>query len=250
MEPSAGIVVPCYNESRRLPVKEFERLLDAGGHKITLIFVDDGSRDSTRQILEHMQAGHQDRAVVLAMPQNSGKGEAVRHGISYALKQGFSYVGFWDADLATPLGATSQLLGVLQEHREFDMVFGARVKLLGSHIERRASRHYIGRVFATVVSMVLQLPVYDTQCGAKVFRATPEIREVFAKPFLSRWIFDVEIIARYISRIGSRAAAARRICEYPLEQWADISGSKLRPFDFVIAGYDLWRIYWTYRSNK
>jgi glycosyltransferase involved in cell wall biosynthesis len=243
-------VVPCYNESRRLPVGEFTRFLDAAGQNITIVFVDDGSRDGTREILERIQAGRRDHVVVMGMAKNSGKGEAVRCGIAHALAQGFPYVGFWDADLATPLDATAQLLGVLREHSEFDMVFGARVKLLGRHIERQAARHYIGRVFATVVSLVLQLPIYDTQCGAKVFRATPVMSEIFGQPFLSRWIFDVEVIARYIARMESPAAAARRICEYPLDTWADIQGSKLKPFDFAIAAYDLARIHRRYRPRK
>jgi glycosyltransferase involved in cell wall biosynthesis len=247
--PAAAIVVPCYNESRRLPVGEFESFLDTPEQNITIIFVDDGSRDTTRDVLKRIQVGRQDRVLVIGMAQNSGKGEAVRCGIANALGRGFPYVGFWDADLATPLGATTQLLGVLREHPEFDMVFGARVKLLGRHIERRASRHYLGRVFATAVSLVLQLPIYDSQCGAKLFRATPQMREVFGQPFLSRWIFDVEIVARYIAAMGSPAAASSRICEYPLDKWADIQGSKLKPFDFAIAACDLARIYWKYLAG-
>jgi|SRR5579871_246494 len=237
-----GIVVPCYNEARRLRVGEFEKFLDPDGTDATLIFVDDGSRDETLAVLKRILAGREDRVRVLALPANCGKAEAVRHGMQYAFEQDFEYAGYWDADLATPLGAIAQLASVLTEKPEVEMVFGSRVKLLGRHVERKASRHYVGRVFATAASLVLKMPVYDTQCGAKMFRATETTRRLFDQPFLSRWIFDVEMIARYIELRQSAADAAQGIYEYPLHTWTDVGGSKLRAKDFARAAFDLWRI--------
>ena len=121
------------------------------------------------------------------------------------------------------------------------MVFGARVRLLGRDIQRHASRHYIGRVGATLISQSLGLAVYDTQCGAKLFRVNDTIRAIFAKPFLSRWIFDVEIIARFIQLRG-RDAAAKAICELPITTWHDVAGSKVKSRDFLRALRDLWKI--------
>lgn len=249
-ERDCAIVVPCYNEAARLRTDEFDRFFDSGQTQTVLVFVDDGSRDHTRKLLDGIQARHPEQAAVLAFPANRGKAEAVRCGMNYAFERNFSYAGFWDADLATPLSAIAELATLLRQNPELDMVFGARVKLLGRHVERQASRHYIGRVFATAVSLVLRLPIYDTQCGAKVFRSTPEVRTIFQEPFLSRWIFDVEIIARYISAMRSPKAASPRIYEYPLHAWEDVAGSKLKPLDFCVAAYDLFRIRRAYHTRR
>jgi dolichyl-phosphate beta-glucosyltransferase len=242
-----AIVVPCYNEAKRLPVRQFEEFLSAQPPRATIVFVDDGSRDGTAEVLQSIHRAHPGWTQALSMPRNSGKAEAVRTGMLHCMDQGFAFAGFWDADLATPLPAIGDFLDLLENRDELDMVFGSRVKLLGRTIERKPARHYIGRAFATAVSTILRLPIYDTQCGAKIFRTTPQVRAAFATPYLSRWIFDVEVIARYILAMKSTAAAAARIYEFPLHEWRDISGSKLGSFDFFTAAWDLWRIYRAYR---
>jgi dolichyl-phosphate beta-glucosyltransferase len=238
------IVVPCYNEGLRLRVDEFQRFLCES--QIRFVFVDDGSRDNTLARVESLRAKAGDRVVSLRCPVNRGKAEAVRLGVNYALEQDAEHVGYWDADLATPLSAIPEFLTVLAERTDLDMVFGSRVKLLGRQVNRRASRHYLGRVFATVASVVLRIPIYDTQCGAKIFRVCPETRDLFTEPFLTRWIFDVELLARYIRRLGLPALAAERIYEFPLHSWEDVDGSKVKPSDFFVALRDVLRIYSKY----
>lgn len=238
------IVVPCYNEEFRLPADRFRQFFSES--EVRVVFVDDGSRDKTLERLESLRKGHQDRVFVLSSPANQGKAEAVRMGLNFALDQNAEYIGFWDADLATPLDAIPEFMGVLAAEPDLDMVFGSRVKLLGRQVHRKTSRHYLGRVFATVVSTILRLPIYDTQCGAKIFRVRPGTWDLIAEPFCSRWVFDVELIARYIRQAGSPELAAQGIYEYPLKAWKDVGSSKVKPLDFIIALRDIMRIYWKY----
>jgi dolichyl-phosphate beta-glucosyltransferase len=235
------IVVPCYNEEHRLPVDVFRSFPGA-----EFLFVNDGSRDRTLQVIESLRDSDPSRFSVLNLEENSGKAEAVRRGILAAMERKPDLTGFWDADLATPLTEIPAFLEIFEARPEIEMVFAARVRLLGRNISRRARRHYVGRVGATLISQTLGLAVYDTQCGAKLFRVSDAMREVFSKPFLSRWIFDVEIIARFVQQRG-RDAAARAIYELPIREWHDVKGSKVRGTDFARALADLWKIRSAYR---
>jgi hypothetical protein len=135
------------------------------------------------------------------------------------------------------------VLAVLDDEPEVQVAFGARVALLGRHIERRAGRHYAGRVFATVASLALQLPVYDTQCGAKALRATDALRAALAQPFLSSWIFDVELFGRLLRGTSSTSPVpASAFVEVPLHEWRDVGGSKLTVSAMARAGADLVRV--------
>jgi hypothetical protein len=169
-----------------------------------------------------------------------------------AVRRRPAFVGYWDADLATPLDAICRFADVLRARPQLDLVMGSRVALLGRQIQRNTMRHFAGRVFATAASAVLRLPVYDTQCGAKLFRATDALRAIISRPFGTRWIFDVEILARMTRQMRSdeRSASQPRIYEYPLEEWRDVDGSTLAASDFLIAGIDLTAIYWRYRRRR
>jgi dolichyl-phosphate beta-glucosyltransferase len=237
-----ALVVPCFNEAARLPVQEFLRVR-LGRGRLELVFVDDGSTDATRALLERIRDERPAETSLVAYDRNAGKAEAVRRGVLHALGRRPDAVGFWDADLATPLSELPLFVDVLDGNPSVDVVIGSRVKLMGRTVERHAWRHYLGRLFATAASVTLGLPVYDTQCGAKLFRATPLLADVFARPFLSRWIFDVEILARLLA-LDPRGVqtTASSIHELPLRAWTDVRGSKVRWVDFVRAAVDLARI--------
>jgi dolichyl-phosphate beta-glucosyltransferase len=245
----ASIIIPCYDEEERLDVPSFKDFRSSA-HHITFVFVNDGSTDGTLGILETLRASDPQKFSVLNLRKNQGKAEAVRIGILGALDSSPDYVGFWDADLATPLCTIPQFLDLAESRPDLEVVFGSRVKLLGRKIERSSTRHYIGRVFATAASMALGLAVYDTQCGAKLFRTTSSLNALFEQPFLSRWIFDVEIVARLIhDRRGKDLPQVKDIIyEFPLTEWRDVPGSKLAYSDFVRALWELARIYDRYLS--
>jgi dolichyl-phosphate beta-glucosyltransferase len=241
--PRVGLVIPCFNEGERLDIAAFRSFLLATS-SVHLVFVDDGSADETLSKLGAVCEGIRDRATILSYRPNKGKAEAVRFGINHALNQlKTEIVGFWDADLATPLEELPHFLAVLDRRPEIAMVFGARVKLLGRNVERLPHRHYLGRVFATVVSSLLEIPIYDTQCGAKLFRSGPQLRQAFEAPFLSTWVFDVEIIARFLGMYdGDCRHVSEIIYEYPLATWVDVAGSKVRAKHFVKACLDILQI--------
>jgi len=249
--PETLIIVPCYNEVRRLPVAEFVRFAEVAARAgIGFLFVNDGSTDDTARVLEELRTRRSEVFGVYNLARNGGKAEAVRLGMLEGFKSQPTYIGFWDADLATPLEVIPDFTALLRERAELDMVFGARVKLLGRQVVRRRLRHYPGRVFATAVSVALGMPIYDTQCGAKIFRHTELIRGLFAQRFLSRWIFDVEIIARYkiaLRQSGAGKKAEDGMYELPLQKWCDMGHSKVKLKDYFRAAFDLGRIYWQTR---
>jgi len=226
------IVIPCFNEGDRLPANQFVAFLRRHSH-ISFLFVDDGSSDNTRVVLRRLADAADDRVLIHEMPRNRGKAEAVRQGCLIAFERGARFVGYWDADLATPLEAIADFLAVFDEHPQVQLVCGARVQMLGRSIRRNGLRHYLGRVFATAASLMLRLPVYDTQCGAKLFRASRNLRLVFSQPFLTRWLIDVEILARLLAleRQQEDFAVAEAVHELPLRQWHDVNGSKVKPLD-------------------
>lgn len=235
------IVVPCFNEEKRL---DGEAFLDyARRHPdVGFLFVDDGSRDRTAEMLARLRTSEPRAIVVHSMPQNSGKAEAVRTGMLAALDRGSEFVGYWDADLSTPLDEITGFVKILGADPTVLAVLGCRIRRLGADVRRRSVRHYLGRIFATGASIALRLPIYDTQCGAKLFRADPRVRDAWSAPLSSRWAFDVEVIARLRAGLGD-VAAERLFYEQPLGRWSDVPGSKLGPRHMVVAVVDLLRIW-------
>lgn len=227
-----AIVVPCFNEAQRLDTDNLVALAKLG--RCHVLVVDDGSTDGTADTVAAV-ADREPLITVLRLTRNRGKAEAVRAGLNQVIAHGHDLVGYCDADFAAPAHEIARLLDFADGGA--DVVLGSRVALLGHHVERSLVRHYTGRVFGTLTSLVLGVGVYDTQCGAKVFRATDHLAATLALPFVSRWSFDVELLGRLL------AAADPPTCvEVPLLEWRDVAGSKLNFVASLRSTADLLRI--------
>lgn len=235
---SLVLVVPCFNEEKRLQAQSF---LEFVNPLRQIIFVDDGSFDNTNSILKDLCQKNSCLSL-LTLPKNEGKAQAVRAGILYALKNfpEAEWLGFWDADLATPLSEVEKMLTFKEFYKkDVSAIWGSRVYRMGANIQRSIFRHYISRVIVTLMSIILKIKSYDSQCGAKLFHRQC-IYEAFGEPFHTRWIFDVEIIKRI----------KQNIIEYPLQEWKDVKGSKLRFRDGIKVFWDIFVIWKVYDFEK
>ena len=234
------IVIPCYNEAQRIDKKYFMSFLETYCSEYDLFFINDGSTDSTVSLLSDLVTAYPDNCTINSMEKNSGKAEAVRSGVQLAAQTAkYSYIAYFDADMATPLDEIKFMKEVVTNNPEVVMVLCSRMKRLGAKVSRKVSRHYLGRIFATFASVILKLPVYDTQCGAKLIKADV-IPYVFSEQFITSWLFDVEILARL--RNSNRNSILDILYEHPVTRWKDIDGSKLKLKHMIKVPFDLLRI--------
>ena len=219
-----AVVVPCYNEEQRLNITILNNELLKNSN-LTFLFVNDGSTDNTLKIIQKICTFNPLRALCLSLDKNSGKGEAVRMGILHLLEnEQYDIIGFWDADLSVPLSEFWDFIDVFRQNPTVYGVIGSRVHLAGRMIERVNFRHYLGRLFATTMSLTFGFNIYDTQCGAKLFKKKVLISTV-QEPFCSRWIFDVELIIR-ISRLSFLQGKTNWLYEVPVKEWRNVLGTK------------------------
>jgi len=261
------LVIPCYNESERLDTKAFLSEL-SNNIDLSLIFVNDGSKDATHDVLRDLYSNSSDdvrsRIHILHYIQNQGKATAVQRGLLWAnalsnntpapsfvadceiLSNGAidaTYFGFWDADLATPFSELHWFFHLAKDTNP-DIIMGSRVARLGSKIERTVFRHYSGRLFATFISQGLGWKVHDTQCGAKIFKGHL-IPICFDQPFKTSWLFDVEMLLRMKKHYGENATDL--ILEAPIRTWNDVKGSKIGWADFIKVPYQIWKVFRDYK---
>ena len=240
------IIIPCYNEADRLDADTIEAFC-IDNPNIDVLFINDGSTDQTLELLQNLNQAAQN-ASFKNIQENSGKAEAVRTGFLDAIPLKYKYIGYFDADLSTPLDEVVRLKEIISSNSDIDIAIGSRVKMLGYNIDRSVVRHLVGRVFATLASITLNLPVYDTQCGAKLFVNNNKLNILFNDRFINRWTFDVEIIKRQLILSSIEDSATHGIEEMPLRRWEDRAGSRVKPVDFFIAIKDMAKI--SYHYNR
>lgn len=227
----AVIVVPCYNEAERWDA-EYWRSLESL-HYVRWYFVDDGSTDATSQCAAATSVTL--RSTLLQLGRNRGKAEAVRVGLLTALDEHPTarYVGFMDADGAFAPADIERLMatasGLEASVRSVDAVWSSRVALSGRHIRRKPLRHYLGRLVATYLFWGLEDMPYDSQSGLKLFRSSERLGAILRSPFRTRWLFEVEMMARWRSTHGT----PMRIWEMPVSSWRDVAGTRIRGLELA-----------------
>jgi glycosyltransferase involved in cell wall biosynthesis len=240
MTKSIGLVVPCFNESSRFPFSMWKQLIDSIDGCIFL-FVDDGSKDSTEKILRKLE--RESNIKVLVLDSNLGKGNAIRTGFIHLqeIAPELGALGYVDSDGAF---SAEDLTRILESSREalckadsgfLDAIISSRVVLAGRNITRKLSRHYLGRIIATVLTSKWENAPYDTQCGFKIFRKSEHFLKAIQEPFRTRWFVDIELMMR----IGRNKPDKLQLWEEPLNEWREVPGSKLHLSSFIRVMYEI-----------
>ena len=239
-----GVVIPCYNEEERLLSTEFKDFAhkNLGYH---LCFVNDGSTDKTLEVLEKLKKGSESNISIYNCEQNGGKAEAVRQGMLHLAKdEQLDYIGFLDADLSTDFRDFDDLVETLDQSN-FKIVSGSRMSRMGANITKESARKIISMTINLIIRTILRMPFNDTQCGAKVMDRSV-VPLLFDKPFITKWLFDVEMFIRMRKHYG-KTEAKKIICEQPLKRWIHADGSKLSMKDSVKIVGQLAKIAFVYR---
>lgn len=232
------IIIPFYNEVSRIDLEKFNQIFSVYS-RYKFLLVNDGSSDNTISILKQFQTNFLN-VEILDLPKNIGKAEAIRSGVLSISEADF--VAYYDADLATPIFELDKLIQFSFQNLKYKLIMGARIKLIGNGVKRSLTRHYFGRIFATIVSQyILKVAVYDTQCGAKVIDFKTA-QQIFENPFISKWLFDVELLKR-LQKFHDLKEVVKEI---PLEEWMEIGNSKIKKSDFLRIPYQLFQIYRKY----
>lgn len=249
MEPAfykLCLVIPCFNEYDRLPERQFRLFLETSTD-VLVLFVNDGSTDGTLGKLQALSNDYPEKVMVLDNKKNLGKAGSIRNGILFLTENvQTQFMGYLDADLATSLEECLSLTEHLKDGKQF--VFASRILRIGAVVERKFSRFLTGRIIATIISKMLGIPVYDTQCGSKVFCSTLAPL-LFKEPFISKWLFDVELFSRILCAYGT-AQGTLKMLEIPVERWVDKGDSKVKMSYFFKLWHDLYLIWKTHKKNR
>ena len=237
----ACIVIPCFNESKRLQSDKFIEHLEKNP-QLSFMFVNDGSSDQTLIMLKNM-AKRSPRSHFIDLPKNSGKAEAVRQGMLEASKEEYTHIGFLDADLTISLETASEMIQMLYvEEKEF--IYASRKKRVLSNKNQNLFRKLLSLSFSKVSRFMIGLPVNDTQCGSKFFRAHL-IPVLFKNSFISKWVFDVEVFFRF--KFYFEEQVEENLLEYPLIHWDDNTTTKIKLKDYLKVPLHLLKITLVYR---
>ncbi len=242
LQIKSALVVPFFNESERINNHFFQSILDLNIHH--LIFVDDGSSDKSFEIISHI-LGDDERIMFLRNERNLGKSEALRLGFLKSLDLQCNLIITSDADGAVMFEdireslelAVSEIVSSPSKSIDPLIVSGARVRLSGWSIERSTFRQWIGRVIATLVSLISRVEMYDPQSPLRVYLIDIELfKKSLERKFSTRWFSEVELILRLSNCAPEFNCSDLRIYEFPMKFFKDIDGGNLsyRKFPLVL----------------
>lgn len=234
---SLAIIIPCYNEKKRLKIDVFMQFAKYNSG-VKLVFIDDGSIDGTSDLISRISQV-ENNVHLITYQKNKGKGNAVREGMIYSLNETIPYIAYTDADLSTPLEEILRLFE-LGKTEGADIVFGSRIKKIDNTITRSSFRHFAGRVVATLIDSRFNFNCYDTQCGAKVIKAS-HLKNLIQQAFYTKWFFDVELLCRI-----RNSQFSLKIIEEPLKFWTKVKGSKINIFSIGIILKELYTLHIKY----
>ncbi len=225
VKPTYALIVPCYNEENRFPYQAFLSFAK-NNPSVMLCFVNDGSSDRTLAVLNGLQLECIQNICVHSLSQNGGKAEAVRQGMIYMYRNfNTELLGFLDADLATTPDEWLQMARYKKQYLHSCFV-GSRIPRLGAQIQRDNSRSLFSSIIKKCIRVLLKANFQDTQCGAKIFERNL-IPFLFTQPFMTPWLFDVEIFLRLQKKFG-KSTLQNGVLEYPLMHWTEVGDSKLK----------------------
>ena len=240
------VIIPCYNEASRLPLVAYCLFL-AQNDNTHLVFSNDGSTDNTLAVLDTLAQEFPTKTTIYNLEKNTGKAQAVREAVQYCFGNfnDFKTIGYLDADLSTGLDEYVSITENIKS--EVVCAFGSRILKIDNHIDRKKYRFLIGRAIATMISKQLEVSVYDSQCGCKVF-SSEIAQKLFKEQFISKWLFDVEIFHRLISMYSNKEM--KNVCqEIPLKSWIDVDDSRVSTSYFFKMWQDLYTIRKRYNSK-
>jgi len=228
MAPYLSLIVPAYNEEKRI-VRSVETALDYLGKmdfSWEIIIVDDGSNDDTVGVLD----AYKDRVKVISLPVNSGKGAAVRKGM---MESKGEICVFTDADFSIPIHEIQKILPQMKEGTEICIASRAVDRSLVKE-HQPFYREYMGRIFNWIVQIIVMRGIKDTQCGFKAF-SRKAVDMIFPITRIDRFAFDVELL--YLARKKGLG-----IAQVPVE-WSNDPRSTVNPIkDSINMIFELFRI--------
>lgn len=238
-----AIIVPCYNEANRLNAEEFISFSEKNPD-FHFYFANDGSSDQTSTFVRSRLVDDRNRFLI-DFTENQGKAAVIRKAVLHVMQnndKNYSHYGFIDADLAIPLEQLNRLVQESEKQMSGRMFVTVRTEKEFAQSSR--IRYYVSKVWKFLfVRLFFGLGISDSQCGCKLIDARVADK-AFREEFISRWLFDIEIVFRLL------ASNKDAVKEVPIIHLNDNSGSTISNFAIVKLFNDAFKIYARYKIGK